>query len=448
MRPFRPTRSRGFSLVELMIAMLIGLIGMIIIFQVFEVSEGIKRSTTSGGDAQQNGAVALYVMERDLRNAGMGFNDLRSAGCNIVGNDTARATPAFTLLLAPVLICAPGSTNPGGKCPGTGVPATSPDQLTVFYGSQTQAAGSTMITTAVPAAAVTVAVKNAFGYAPGDLFVVAEPGSGKNCSLWEATQVGDATGSNIIYHEAAKQYAGNTARFNSGPLLVPYVIDNTAANNTARLFNLGNLYRFASGTPAPGGIVGANITSAIGLAQASIVPIHNTYAIDANNSLSATSAFVIDPATRAPLVSAVADNIVQIRAQYGLDDGNNDGSVPFNTVPGVAGDGLVDRFVPAAIFNALVPPPWQSVIAVRVAIVARSALTEKPRGSDGANCDATTDGTETTPGPDQRPRWSGGIIDVSASGDPAPASPLYWKCYRYRVFETVVPLRNWIWKSS
>jgi len=37
--------------------------------QVFQVSEGIKRSTTSGGDAQQNGVIALYSMERDFKNA-------------------------------------------------------------------------------------------------------------------------------------------------------------------------------------------------------------------------------------------------------------------------------------------------------------------------------------------------------------------------------------------
>jgi len=30
---------------------------------VFETSEGVRRTATSGGDAQQNGAVALYFME-------------------------------------------------------------------------------------------------------------------------------------------------------------------------------------------------------------------------------------------------------------------------------------------------------------------------------------------------------------------------------------------------
>src|SRR5437867_8022049 len=104
----RPSQHRvsghGFSMVELLVAMLIGLIGMIIIFQVFEVSEGIKRTTTSGGDAQQNGAVALYVLEHDLRNAGMGFNDVPFAGCNILAYDSKRATPDFTLTLVPVFI--------------------------------------------------------------------------------------------------------------------------------------------------------------------------------------------------------------------------------------------------------------------------------------------------------------------------------------------------------
>src|SRR5439155_165247 len=119
-------QSRGFSMVELMVAMVISLIGVIIIFQVFETSEGVRRTATSGGDAQQNGAVALYFMERDLRNAGMGINDTIYAGCNMIGSDSARTTPNFPplgnpMILAPAFITA-------------GVDAQTPDQLAVFYG--------------------------------------------------------------------------------------------------------------------------------------------------------------------------------------------------------------------------------------------------------------------------------------------------------------------------
>ncbi len=63
----------GFSLVDVMVGMVIALLGVIIIFQVFSVSEGIKRTTTSGGDALQNGASALFTIESVLKEAGYGI---------------------------------------------------------------------------------------------------------------------------------------------------------------------------------------------------------------------------------------------------------------------------------------------------------------------------------------------------------------------------------------
>ena len=437
MRPFLPYRARGFSMVELMVAMLIGLIGMVIIFQVFEVSEGIKRTTTSGGDAQQNGAIALYLLEHDLRNGGMGFNDAGFAGCKILAYDATRATPNFNLMLAPTLICAPGSTNPGGYCPGTGAPGTSPDQLTVFYGSNPWVSDAHLLGLNFTSGNTQMNLNNIYGYKPGDVMVLMQPPAGtSNCSLMEATAVGALVGGpggltiNVASAGAAYPLVSGTqviARLNPiGGLGVDYSAATSA--NVARVYNLGNLYDPANG---------------------SAMPVHNTYAIDtASRALTVSSAFIIDKTTKNPQVNAVADNIVQMRAQYGLDDGVTDGSVPFNLGAGVAGDGLIDRFVPAGTFNAMVPPPWQRLIAVRVAVVARSALAEKPHGSNGTDCDATTDGTEGPSVPDLRPAWSGGFIDVSATGDPTPTSPLFWKCYRYRVFETTVPLRNWIWKAS
>src|SRR3989441_9395283 len=231
----RPSQHRvsghGFSMVELLVAMLIGLIGMIIIFQVFQVSEGIKRSTTSGGDAQQNGVIALYTIERDFKNAGMGFNDTGFVGCNIVGYDNQRATPNFpaagvTMKLAPVFIT-------------SGAATTAPDQISVLYGSQSQAAGSVSLSGNMAVPTDDLVVSNPFGYNPGDLLLLVEPNSGKNCSIMEFNRIGTST--NQLKHDNATYLSGPTPRFNApGGLGVFYAGVGTL--NVSRVFNLGNLY--------------------------------------------------------------------------------------------------------------------------------------------------------------------------------------------------------------
>jgi type IV pilus assembly protein PilW len=384
-------------MIELMVAMLIGLIGTVIIFQVFEVSEGIKRTTTSGGDAQQNGAIALYVMEQDLRNSGMGFNETPYAGCNVVGFDSTQTPQNFpvvpnTMPMVPVLI-------------RTGAATTTPDSLSVFYGSQTRIASPTTITAnmdPVRAGTDPLRVMNRFGFREGDLILMLEPpppppGVAKSCAIMEVTGV-PTTDSSIVNHDSGgytltwtTPALGKTARFNApGGLGIVYAGAGTL--NAARVFNLGNLYD----------------------ANAISMPVYNTYSIS-SNTLTIASAFSANPP------AAVADNIVHMRAQYGVDDGGVLGTT--------AGDGIVDRYVTGT-------PNWRYVLAVRIALVARSALAEKP--STGSVCNTTTDGTGGTL--DTRPTWSGGTFDLSA--DPS------WSCYRYKVFETTIPLRNWIWKSS
>ncbi len=73
--PFRSAKHQsGLSMVDVMVGMVLALIGTIIIFQAFEVSERIKRVTTGGGDAQQNGAIAMLALERAVKLAGYGIN--------------------------------------------------------------------------------------------------------------------------------------------------------------------------------------------------------------------------------------------------------------------------------------------------------------------------------------------------------------------------------------
>jgi type IV pilus assembly protein PilW len=112
---------------------------------------------------------------------------------------------------------------------------------------------------------------------------------------------------------------------------------------------------------------------------------------------------------------AMVDGIVDLRAQYGKDT--------------VGNDGVVDVWNSTAPANTA---EWQQVLAVRIGVLARIGTYERPTA--GTDCDATT----------TAPNWAGGNfgavnIATTTSED---------RCYRYRVFETTIPLRNMIWRPS
>jgi type IV pilus assembly protein PilW len=114
----------------------------------------------------------------------------------------------------------------------------------------------------------------------------------------------------------------------------------------------------------------------------------------------------------------MVDGIMDMRAEYGKDTN---------------GDGVVDAWNNVKPANST---EWQGVLAVRMAVVARIGNFERPSVS-GGNCDATTAANA--------PTWSGAtqftkldFADVTSED----------RCYRYRVFETTIPLRNMIWRPS
>lgn len=109
----------------------------------------------------------------------------------------------------------------------------------------------------------------------------------------------------------------------------------------------------------------------------------------------------------------IGENIINLQAEYGIDR-----------------SGVRDNVVDAP-WQATAPGDWTRVIAIRVALLARSQQYEK------------TDVTVTPP------RWAGGqfvMTDLdSVDTDSAPDGPNNWRRYRYRVYEVTVPLRNMIW---
>ena len=90
-------------LMELMIGLVIGLLTTLAIAVVLSVSEGQRRATMSGEDAQVSGALALHALQRDIRHAGYGFAANPAAlGCPIVGQAVGGVAPPT--VLAPVTI--------------------------------------------------------------------------------------------------------------------------------------------------------------------------------------------------------------------------------------------------------------------------------------------------------------------------------------------------------
>src|SRR5690606_6847489 len=99
----QPPFSKGFSLVELMISIVIGLITLLVVTQVLVTSTERKRASVGGTDSLLNATLGLYTLERDIKNAGFGLNPIReSLGCQV--RRQYQAQPAETTFLAPIII--------------------------------------------------------------------------------------------------------------------------------------------------------------------------------------------------------------------------------------------------------------------------------------------------------------------------------------------------------
>ena len=103
--PSSQRQQRGVSLVEILIGVTIGVIGILAIFQTVAVWNKHTQTTTSGGDAQIAGTLALFNLERDLKQAGHGFSTAlpQIMGCPVTGvdlNPARRAADAFALSAA------------------------------------------------------------------------------------------------------------------------------------------------------------------------------------------------------------------------------------------------------------------------------------------------------------------------------------------------------------
>src|SRR5437868_8292542 len=96
--------ARGFSLPELMVAMVIGLVLTLAISTMVARQESVRRGVTSGNDLTSNTAYASYLLDRELRSVGAGFSQSVASnyGCTLrASRDAAQLLPAPAAFPAP-----------------------------------------------------------------------------------------------------------------------------------------------------------------------------------------------------------------------------------------------------------------------------------------------------------------------------------------------------------
>jgi type IV pilus assembly protein PilW len=319
----RGRRPHGFSLIELLVGIVLAMAAVIVVMQVFRLSEGSRRTTTGGDDAQTTGSIALTLLQRDLRQAGQGLSNINLMGCNL-------ALPA-----------------------GWTVNALAP--LTINHAS-------------IPA------------------------GAGR----------GSPDGDRINAQPSANSYSVTTA---SAFRLDDQVIAAPAARQVPCALSLATV---AAAPAVP------TLTVNVGLAGAANGTLYNwglgsriaAYAVR-NGRLTACDFLTQDcRSAQAANWPEIADGVVSLRAEYGQDSS-------------ATMDGIVDSYDQATPATAC---GWARVLAVRLVVMVRSGQLEKTAVTAAA------------------PIWAAGAstpISLPAGGQQ----------YRYKTFETTVPLRNVAWQG-
>lgn len=398
-------RQRGFSLVEVMVSMVIALLTFLVMFQTLESWNRSKRTAAGGTGAMTSGAIGMFRMENDIRLAGFGLALSTDLGCPVTAYDASRPNGAasgavsatvsgeFSFLMTPVRIIDGG---------------TGPDQIAVLYGAL-EGASTTRGFAAISAGGQPfirspaenekeMDVGALGGFRQGDLAIVAQDPAGTACNLVEITNT--ATGDRRSFQHVD---SGSYTDAYTGTSVTPRFNKDFASSATGRVYGMG---------PRP---------------QRRIWQIREGRTLSSSNDLRWTDS----DADGVNDFVDVADNVIDLQAQYviGVTPANTAGVNTCINVPANA-TGINPYFTTTLPDAACQPFVW----GVRAAILVRSDEMDK----------LAVTVTE--------PTWAGGTFRMvnldGSAGNTTPANPKDdWRHYRYKVIESVIPLKNNIWGS-
>ena len=324
--------SAGFTLVELLVAVLVGSALVMAITTVVMRSEAGRRGLTATNDSSQNAAFVSFALDRTLRSAGSGFSQAwrQAFGCRVLAarNGTRVlprssnfpapfATVPQTLRLAPVLVHAgAGSGGSDVLAVATGASGLGEAPLPVLIGSVT---------------GTQLRVPSTVGLRAKDLVLVLQDLD--NCMVQQVVDgfVGGAT--------QTLDFGGTYA---------------SSVINSVQLNDLG------VSTPA--------FVAPLGNTQGN-TPALQLLGVAANATLVSYDALRMDGSDA---VTPVADSVVDLRARYGVDS-NGDGRIDTWVSPAVA------PFDAASLQDGSADAQRNlaSIQALRVGLVLRSAVPER-----------------------------------------------------------------------
>ena len=339
----------GFSLIEIMVGLVIGLIATLVIMNVITAFEGQKRTTTGNADAQVNGSIALYNIQRQVQMAGFGlpifdasatanYSPLKCTS-SLIDHDGNAGTANVDFF--------PISITDGG--------ATGNDTITVRYFPAPNGGLPASVTTV---AGLILGVDNNLGCTNGDTALVVSGTTCKAAIVNDTDLATDTTHITLAGPDVASMVSGSRVSCLGSPA--------TRQEITYRI-NASQLE--SNGTPVISGIVG-------------------------------------------------------LQAQYGISASSTSNQV-------------TQWVEPTAVTTA----NRNQIRAIRIAVIARNGLPEKPPA-------VTTVCTSTTAPATGLCAWEGTSTSPAPAISAAALTAMGGTNYRYRVYNTVIPLRNLTWSGA
>ena len=381
-----PRRQSGISLIEIMIGLTIALIATLMLSQIMGLWWNQRKTTDSASEGQNQGLTSMVLMEQAIRSAGYGTQIGTLINC------TARYSFIGDN-------GAHGTDDPNFTGAGFGVSIAplilvnggtngEADQIEVRSGEGTISFGLATISEDMPGVSSTLKVNSIEGFEEATFSVLYNPDTG-DCTRFDLT---------------AKNGAALTLQQNPGNN-TPGDGSETVVYNPAA--NPGTWPSYESGDYIIK--MGSDIVT-------------STYSVDETNR----QLKLADASMRVATVNyTLGESIVNMQAQYGIKASSGTYTYTWTDATGTYAKSALEA-------DSTSLDKILTLQAVKLAVVAR--IPKRESGIVTTACSGFSSGICI---------WSGTKVRLDGG-----AGGTEWQHYKYRVYESVIPLRNTIWAAG